>query len=43
MRAGGERDRGALLYLLQTLAIGALMLPEAAWGQVAETLAYVKG
>jgi hypothetical protein len=43
MRAGGERDRGALLYarqrpLLQTLAIGALMLPEAAWGQVAETL-----
>src|SRR6266542_3262526 len=43
MRAVGERDRGALLYarrrpLLQTLAIGALMLPEAAWGQVAETL-----
>ena len=43
MRAGGERDRGALLYarqrpLLQTFVIGALMLPEAAWGQVAETL-----
>jgi iron complex outermembrane recepter protein len=44
MRAGAERDRGASrLYvpqrhLLQTLAIGALMLPEAAWGQVSETL-----
>jgi hypothetical protein len=44
MRAGGERDRGASrLYvrerpLLPALAIGALMLPKAAWGQVAETL-----
>src|SRR5262245_35908964 len=44
MRAGGGRDQGASrLYgrrslLSQTFAIGALMLPEAAWGQVTETL-----
>src|SRR5262249_59290556 len=42
--AGGGRDRGASqLYgrrslLSQTFAIGALMLPEVAWGQVTETL-----
>src|SRR5262249_40418446 len=44
MRAGGGRDRGASqLYcrrslLSQTFAIGALMLPDVAWGQVTETL-----
>src|SRR5262249_27661102 len=44
MRAGGGRDQGAWqLYgrrslLSQTFAIGALMLPDVAWGQVTETL-----
>src|SRR6516164_11429417 len=44
MRGSGGRDRGASqLYgrrslLSQTFAIGALMLPEVAWGQVTETL-----
>jgi len=44
MRAGGGRNQGASqLYgrrslLSQTFAIGALMLPDVAWGQVTETL-----
>jgi len=44
MRAGGRRNQGASqLYgrrrlLSQTFAIGALMLPDGAWGQVTETL-----
>src|SRR6516165_9769607 len=44
MRAGGGRNQGASqLYgrrslLSQTFAIGALMLPNVAWGQVTETL-----
>src|SRR5262249_61147218 len=44
MRGAGGRGRGAAqLYgrrslLSQTFAIGALMLPEVAWGQVTETL-----